>query len=107
MKRKLTAYEAILYTVEARILMAEGKGKYKSLRIVYNGHGYREEWGFDCPLCEFCAQECNRCPIKILTGVICEIHDKDYHEDKPMEGLSFALALQYYWEKRHPNIKGK
>ncbi len=64
-----------------------------------------------CPLCIYYREQkelkdtyekgCPFCPMVIITGVWCGEHDKYYHHYKPMEGLSLALALQYYWEKRY------
>ena len=80
-----TATQAIEQTVKARI---------KELKTGI--------WISKCPLCtyrDYRGDNCQKCPITIITGETCHFITTNFfhHEDKEM-GVSFALALQYYWD---------
>lgn len=85
----MTAEEALEENVKVRLRMLEG------------------ETDLDCPLCEYNEfhGDCPNCPMIILTGVDCYDHDKYYHRLDPEMGVSFALALQYYWDERQKESK--
>lgn len=61
-----------------------------------------------CPLCnynnhlndKYVADACHYCPAKKLSELGCPEEDYFHHRDPEM-GLSYILALQYYWE--HPD----
>jgi hypothetical protein len=85
-----TATQAIEQTVKARITRLEYTHKF-----------------YECPLCEYESnmsykyrrgKDCHYCPIVTLTGLYCSDMDFNYHNNDPEMGVSFALALQYYWD---------
>lgn len=87
----MNATQAIEKTVQARIEeLNTGKRK------------------FGCPLCEYSDSMpskynfdiCNYCPAKKLSELGCPEEDNYFHDDPEM-GVSYILALQYYWE--HPD----
>jgi hypothetical protein len=84
-----TATQAIEQTVKARIRELET--------------GKRVD---DCPLCEYSRSLvksnyfwfCDGCPCTILHEDSCPQDDNCHHSDPEM-GVSYALALQYYYDE--------